>query len=58
MYYDESALWDIIGIKPFSIKTYYGFKCKAMPWANNRIRIAYLAGGYIDRFIGKTWNTS
>lgn len=39
MYYEESELWDIIGIKPYTLEAFFPFKCRAMPWANNRIRV-------------------
>ena len=41
MYYEESALWDVIGIKPYTIESYFPFTCRTMPWANNRIRTQY-----------------
>ena len=57
MSYEESALWDIIGISPFNIKAYFRFTCRSMPWANNKIRTQYYAG-VGQRFYGQTWNDS
>ena len=44
MYYEESELWDIIGIKPYTLEAFFPFTCRAMPWANNRIRVQYYSG--------------
>ena len=38
LYYEEQELWDIIGITPYSLKSYFPLHCRAMRWANNRIR--------------------
>ena len=43
MAYEESALFDIIGIKAFTIESYFPFDCRVMPWSNDRIRTGYYA---------------
>ena len=43
MYYDEKELWDIIGIVPYSIHSFFPFECRTMPWSNDRIRTGYYA---------------
>lgn len=55
--YNEDALWDVIGIKPYSIKAYFPFECRMMPWANDRIRTQYY-GGVGRIYKGRAWNTS
>jgi hypothetical protein len=57
MIYEESSLWDVIGITPYTIESYFRFSCKAMPWANNRIRVQYY-GAVGQRMWGRTWNSS
>ena len=43
MAYEESALYDIIGIKAFTIESYFPFECRVMAWSNDRIRTGYYA---------------
>ena len=56
MFYEESELWDIIGITPYTIDAYFPFVCRSMIWANNRIRTQYYAG--VGRnFTGVAWRS-
>ena len=57
MYYEEKSLYDIIGITPFTIQAYFPFSCRAMMWANNKIRIVYHSG-VAREFRGISWNSS
>ena len=57
MYYEESALYDYIGIIPYTVNSYFPFTCKSMVWANNRIRTQYF-GGVGRLFNGISWNSS
>ena len=57
MSYEEHELWDVIGIKTYTLEDYYPFTCRTMHWSNNRIRTAYYAGvGQL--FKGRAWNSS
>ena len=44
MYYEETELWDIIGVVPYTVESLFPFNCRAMRWANNRIRVQYYSG--------------
>jgi len=56
MYYEESELWDIIGVVPYTIDAHFPFVCRSMIWANNRIRTQYYAG--VGRnFTGVAWRS-
>jgi len=57
MYYEEKALWDIIGIEPYTIYSVFPFTCNTMIWANNQARTIYRAG-VGQQFNGITWNSS
>ena len=57
MYYEEMALWDWIGIVPYTMNTVFPFTCKTMVWANNRIRTVYNSG-VGQNFTGISWNSS
>jgi hypothetical protein len=57
MYYEEKSFYDIIGITPYTIQAYFPFSCRAMMWANNKIRIVYNSG-VAKEFRGITWKSS
>jgi len=57
MYYEEKALWDWIGIVPYSMNTVFPFSCKTMVWANNKVRTVYKSG-VGQNFTGISWNSS
>ena len=57
VYYEEQEFYDYIGTKPWSNFQQYIFECRIQRWANDFIRINFLAGvGGQKRFIGKRWN--
>ena len=57
MYIHDEMLDDTIGIDPFSTETFFDLTCRVMPWANDKIRINYLAGVAGIRTIGKKIDT-
>jgi hypothetical protein len=57
VYTHDESLNDSIGIKPYTIETFFEFECRVMPWANDKIRINYITGVGGVKTIGKRIDT-
>jgi hypothetical protein len=53
MFVHDEFLNDTVGIQAYTTETYFDFKCRVMPWTNDKIRINFLTGVGGIKTIGK-----